>query len=490
MPDPRPSPGARVLRRFGADDRWERPSPPVGRSDVLTAVAVVLFGLVSLELVRSVGVLDKVEAAWWVQWVAVVTGSALLVGRRRWPVLVAGLAAVHMIVVGVTMPMVMGQFTMQVVYFVALMSGVAWARDRRWMLVVVGVIVVVMFAWIALQFAVGNAAQEFLDGTDASRRYGVLPQIPAGVLLTLVINVVYFGGAVVIGQMQWRSARDRAVLERQAATITTQTEELRHRAVTEERLRIARELHDVVAHHVSVIGIQAAAARRVMGRDPRATERALEGIEGSSREAVSSMRGLLGTLREVERPDAVSGPSDRTPQPTLADLPTLVEACTTPARRVSYDLVETPAGSAGRLPVALAHSLHRTVQEALTNVEKHSTAARVSVVVRLEEGPAGFAEVEVVDDGRPRAGTSGSGLGQLGIRERAASHRGTVEVGPRPTGGYRVRVRYPWGTADAAPPVVPPSAPPAAAIETVTAETDETDETAAAAPAGPTGAVR
>ncbi|WP_240917669.1 ATP-binding protein [Phycicoccus sp. HDW14] len=101
------------------------------------------------------------------------------------------------------------------------------------------------------------------------------------------------------------------------------------------------------------------------------------------------------------------------------------------------------------------------MQEALTNVEKHSTATRVSVVVRLDD-VAGFAEVEVVDDGRPRPGSSGSGLGQLGIRERAASHRGTVELGPRPTGGYRVRARYPWREAAVDVPDSPLGLPPEA----------------------------
>ncbi len=448
---PRATPAAaRLAAWFGVGDPWERPRPEVGRTDVLWAATIGVFGLVSLELVRSVGVLRDLSAPWWVEWLAVLTGAALLVARRRWPVTVAALGAAHMVLIGVTMPVVMGQFTLQVVYFLALMSGVAWARDRRWMLVVVGVIVVVMFTWIALQFAVGNAAQSFLDGIRGEERYGLLAPIPGAVLLTVVINAVYFGGAVVIGQLQWRAARDRALLAGQAETISAQTEALRTRAVTEERLRIARELHDVVAHHVSVIGIQAAAARRVMDRDPEGARGALAGIEGSSREAVASMRGLLGTLRDTERPD----PPDaaRTPQPGLTELPALVEACRTPGRRVVLDVVEGRPGAAARLGAPLAHSLHRTVQEALTNVEKHSTATRVSVVVRLQEGPGGYAEVEVVDDGRPRTASSGSGLGQLGIRERAASHRGSVEIGPRPTGGYRVRVRYPWpGGPDPAP---------------------------------------
>ncbi|GGL36110.1 sensor histidine kinase [Phycicoccus endophyticus] len=449
-----PPAATRLAGWFGVGDPWERPRPAVGRADVLTAAVVELIGLVGLELVRSIGneTLQDLPFPWWLQWLAVSSGAALLVGRRRWPVAVAALAAGHMILVGVTMPVVMGQFTLQVVYFVALMSGVAWARDRRWMLVVVGFIVVVMFAWIALQFAVGSALQGLVDDYAGTPRHGVLAPVPAAVLLTVLVNVLYFGGAVVIGGLQWRSARDRALLARQAATISAQTEALRTRAVAEERLRIARELHDVVAHHVSVIGIQAAAARRVMDRDPAATRRALEGIEGSSRAAVSSMRGLLGTLRSSDAPQDGTGPRPRSPQPGLEDLPVLVEACSTPGRRVGYDLVESSPGAAGRCSPPLAHSIHRTVQEALTNVEKHSTATRVSVVVRLEEGR--FAELEVVDDGRPRAGSSGSGLGQLGIRERAALHRGSVEIGPRAGGGYRVRVRYPWPddvAADAAP---------------------------------------
>ncbi|MBM6403412.1 sensor histidine kinase [Phycicoccus sp. CSK15P-2] len=442
------SPGevaGRVGRWFGTDDPWQRPRPEVGRRDVVTAGLVAAFGLDALELVRSAGALEDVTQPWWVQWLAVVTGSVLLVGRRRWPLVVAVAASLHMVVVGVTMPMVMAQATLQVVYFVAIMSGVAWARDRRLMIAVVGMILVVMFTWIALQFAVGSAIQNFLDDEHhAAERYGLLPPVPAAVLLTVLINVVYFGAAVVMGRMQWRGARDRALLVDQAGTIAGQADELRTRAVTEERLRIARELHDVVAHHVSVIGIQAAAARRVMSRDPEAAGRALAGIEGSSREAVSSMRGLLGTLREVEPADAL--PHDRTPQPGLGQLPVLVEAARTPGRRVGFDLVESVPGAADRVAGPLAHSVHRIVQEALTNVEKHSTAATVSVVVRVEEGSPGFVEVEVVDDGRPRSGAPSSGLGQLGIRERAASHRGVVEIGPRTTGGYRVRVRFPWGS--------------------------------------------
>jgi signal transduction histidine kinase len=112
----------------------------------------------------------------------------------------------------------------------------------------------------------------------------------------------------------------------------------------------------------------------------------------------------------------------------------------------SYSLVESTPGAAARLAAPVGLSLYRIAQEALANVARHSTAPAANVTLRVDEGAARpHAEIEILDDGRPRHGTLGSGLGQLGIRERAASHRGEVEIGPRATGGYRVRVRIPLG---------------------------------------------
>jgi len=440
MPSSLASLSARVGAFFGADDPWERPRPPVGRQDVLLAASVAVVGLVSLELVRSVGALDHIDYPWAVQSLAVVTGSALLVGRRRWPLVVAALAATHMLVVGLTMPAVMAQFTLQLVYFVAILSGVSWARDRRLMIGVIGAIVLAMFVWLALQFAIGSAVQDVLDDTGTAGD-GLLGPIPAAIALTLLINMVYFGGAVVGGQASWRNARQKALLAEQTSTIRAQSGTLRRRAVTDERLRIARELHDVVGHHVSVIGIQAAAARRVMDRDPDAAAAALGDIERSSREAVTQMRHLLGTLRDLGEP---CERDDRAPEPGIADLPALAAERTASGLVTAYDVVESSPGAAQHLPAPLGLSLYRVAQEALANTTRHSTARSASVVLRVEDRTASpYAEVEVLDDGRPRGATSGSGLGHLGMRERAAGMRGEVEIGPRPTGGYRVRVRVP-----------------------------------------------
>lgn len=436
-----PRPTARLLDWFGVDDPWERRRPPIGRQDVVLAASVEALSLLALELVRSSGGFSHTDAPVWAQWLAVSSGAVLLLGRRRWPLTVALLAAVHMFVAGVTMPEVMGQLSLQVIYFVALLSGVAWARDRRGMVVVVGMIVLFMFAWITWQFALGSSVQEWLDDEDLSEHIGLFPPIPAAIAITLLINALYFGGAIAGGGVSWRSARARARLEEQAATIAGQVGRLRDQAVVDERLRIARELHDVVAHHVSAMGIQAGAARRVLDRDPDAARTALANVEEASRDAVTQMRRLLGTLREGEQ-----ARESRTTDAGISDLPALVAEVSDAGVDVRLDVVESPTGAAAGIPRALGLAVYRTVQEALTNVRRHSTADTVSVVVRVDEShTTPYAEVEVVDNGRPRHGTSGSGLGQLGIRERAATHEGQVDIGPRVTGGYRVRVRYPLG---------------------------------------------
>jgi signal transduction histidine kinase len=450
VPPARSSAWTRAREFFALDDDWWPGNPPVARRDVLTGLAFEAAGLFSLELARSAGAFDDVDAPWWVIYLVMSAAALALVLRRRYPLSVAVYLSVHLFVAGVTMPQVMGQVALQICYFMGLFSAMAWGRSRRSALLVTGTILVFMLCWVAVQFAIGQSAQSLLDDAGSDDRYGFLPPVPAIVLLIFVINVLYFLGAIVGGQVAWRGARQREALAQQAETIARQATTLQQRAVVDERLRIARELHDVVGHHVSVIGVQAAGARRVLDRDPVAAAESLGAIEESSREAVTQMRSLLGTLREIEvQSDAdPSGAAARTTGPGVADLEELVTSRASDALRTAYDVVEDVPGAAGRLPATVGLALYRTAQEALANVVRHSTASTASVTLRVTEtGPRPFAEVEVLDDGRLRAGTSGTGLGQLGIRERAASHRGQVEIGPRATRGYRVRVRLPLGSA-------------------------------------------
>ncbi|WP_338748840.1 sensor histidine kinase [Janibacter alittae] len=436
----------RVGDFFALDDDWVRPDGGIGRSDVVLTVVSVAVSLFVLELMRSVGSLSQVDGPVWQQVLLTAVPCLFLLPRRRWPLTTAALASAGYLAIGIYVPLMTSLLSTQVVFFLVVFAGVAWARNRRAMVVVYAVILAAMFLWLVWSFAVGRVLRDMAPAPDPGALFSVTV---AAALMAGTINILYFGGAVIGGQMAWRSARQRADLEQQTATIREQAEGLRDNAIIEERLRIARELHDVVAHHVSGIGVQAAAARRVLDTDPEAAKGALGRIEDGSRDAVIQMRGLLGTLRKGEASAAVEGAGvdgsvdaapDFTPQPGLGDLPELVTSRTTSSLTVVHDLVEESDDDLVRVPDAVGHSLYRTAQEALTNVTRHSSARTARVTVRVG---ARSAEVEVTDDGRPRPGTSGTGMGQLGIRERISSHHGTVEMGPRPLGGYRVRARIP-----------------------------------------------
>ncbi|EAQ00851.1 putative two-component system sensor kinase [Janibacter sp. HTCC2649] len=469
MPSARRSLSTRVGEFFAIDDDWERPASPIGRRDWLVGIVLSVAGILFLELARSVVEIHAGGQPLWVQWAAIVSGAMLMVWRRQHPILVGVLAAGHMFIVGVTMPMVMAQLALQTVYFVAIYAAVAYARHRRSALLVVAGITVFMLLWVGWQLALGGGLAEMTEDSVADGADGWFSPNVGAVATTVAVNAFYFVGAILVGQIAWRGARQRARLEEQAQTIARQADSLKRRAVVDERLRIARELHDVVGHHVSVIGIQAAAARRVIDKRPDEAAKALSQIEESSRDAVSQMRSLLGTLRDIQetadvddaaateqvRSKRAKGPAaqpSRSPEPGLTDLPALVAERTANGLTTAYELVETREGAHARVAPPIALTLYRITQEALANITRHSTATTSDVVLRVvEDAPAGaYAEVEVLDNGRARVGTSGTGLGQLGMRERAASHKGTVEIGARPTGGYRVRVRIPLGELDVA----------------------------------------
>jgi signal transduction histidine kinase len=443
----------RLATFFATDDDWEREGS-ITLGDWLVGAVVLGASLVTLELIRGVGTLDSSDAPTWVEWTAVVIGAALLVFRRRFPLTIALLAGLHMFVTGVWLPTVMGLLPMQIIYFVAFFAGAAWARRRRDMVVVMGLITLFMFAWLSWQFAVGSGIDEIREATADAEGSSLIGPVTAYVLLTTMMNLLYFAGAIVGGQVAWRGARQKAELAEQAATIAAQSGQLQRRAVIDERLRIARELHDVVAHHVAVVGVQAAAGRKLLERgrpgDIEGATEALGNVETSAREAVTQMRSLLGTLRDPvgdEETDGsahlVSGSASaevRRPEPRLEDLPALLDEVRENGLRVDYEAV----GPVEELPTPLAHSVYRIVQEALANVRRHSTADRAQVVLRVDRSAASpYAEVEITDNGRPRHGTSGSGLGLLGVRERAAIRKAEVDIGPRAVQGYRVRVRFP-----------------------------------------------
>jgi signal transduction histidine kinase len=247
-----------------------------------------------------------------------------------------------------------------------------------------------------------------------------------------VFPVVLFSGAWFTG----RGIRARAVLTHELRSRTEQLErerrEREREAVAEERARIARELHDVVAHSVSVMVVQAGAARRVLARDPGRSVEALGAVETTGREALAEMRRLLGILR----PPA----TDHAPAPSLSDLATLAERFRAAGLHVELDV----AGEPGPLPAGVDLCAYRVVQEALTNAVKHAGTGRARVAVRWK---ADSVELEVANRRGRRtaaalAGTSG-GHGLLGMRERVALCGGELEAGAADRGRFVVRARLP-----------------------------------------------
>ncbi|GLX96988.1 sensor histidine kinase [Herbidospora sp. NBRC 101105] len=204
-------------------------------------------------------------------------------------------------------------------------------------------------------------------------------------------------------------------------------------ARAEERSRIARELHDVVAHHVSVMTVQAAAARTMLEKDPAVARDALVSIEEMGRTAMAEMRNIVGVLR-------TDGPAERGPQPGMDDLPGLVDQM----REAGLTTQLWLEGETRQLPPGVDLAAYRLVQEALTNSLRHAgPAARAWVTVRHEPSEL---MVHVEDDGRGlvlKRENGGKGHGLVGIKERVALYGGVLRIGPRPGGGFEVRARFP-----------------------------------------------
>ena len=232
-----------------------------------------------------------------------------------------------------------------------------------------------------------------------------------------------------------RARAAHAEAAEQRATWLEQTrEEDARRAIAEERARIARELHDVVAHSVSVMTVQSSAVRRLLAAEQEKERHALLTVEQTGREALAEMRRLVGVLRTDDHEAAA-----RAPQPGLADVRTLVAHAQETGLQVDLRIEGEPV----RLPAGIDLTAYRLVQEGLTNTIKHASAERAEVRVRYATGQV---EVEVVDDGRGANGRGNGGHGLLGMRERVSIYGGDLDVGPRTEGGFRLRARLPVHT--------------------------------------------
>ncbi len=257
-----------------------------------------------------------------------------------------------------------------------------------------------------------------------------------GFLERVLFGIVFFCGSALLAWVLGDSMRYRrgyyAALEDKAARLEAERHAQARVAAAAERARIARELHDVVAHHVSVMVVQADGARYAMRSDPDRAEAALGAISGTGRQALAEMRRLLGVLRSDDERSGLA------PVPGLGALRELLDQARAAGLEVAYTLTGTPR----ELPEGAELAAYRVVQESLTNTRKHAgLAATAAVALRYE--PDGLT-VDVTDNGLGIAGSEGpGGHGLAGMRERIALYGGTVEAGPLPGGGFGVTARLP-----------------------------------------------
>lgn len=334
-----------------------------------------------------------------VGWLLVVVGPLALVFRRRWPVAVLWVTlAATLTPWRATWPT---NLSLIAAFFVAATGS---HRRAAWVAVGAGY---VSSVWLApLAFGHRTASAAFALGL-------------AG----------WLGGLMVAAEVV-RLRREHTETER-----ATRALDVRRRA-SEERLAMARDLHDVIGHNVSLINVQAAVALDLMEQRPEQAREALTAIESASRDVLDELRSVLAALRR----DGDEAP--RAPLPTLDQVGELVED----SRAAGLDVHLTIAGAPRQLPVAVEVAGYRIVQESLTNVLRHAARATTSVVVAY--GAEGL-DIEIIDDGRPgMVSTSprpGSGSGIAGMCERVAALGGRFQAGPRPLGGFSVSAQIPLG---------------------------------------------
>ncbi|HET7181307.1 MAG TPA: histidine kinase [Candidatus Limnocylindrales bacterium] len=298
------------------------------------------------------------------------------------------------------------------------------------------------FARLALALAVLGYVGIWAIGVNLLGRIDELPSLvealagPRGATFAVIFALLVLVWA--IGD-QVRAARERLELElERAASVVREQETTARLGALAERQRIARDLHDVVAHGLSVIIVQADGALYAEAEHPDAPRRALETIASAGRQSLDDMRQILGVLREG--PEAAEGAS----QPELASLPALLEQF----RAAGLDVAYGEDGTVRAVPPAVGLTAYRVVQESLTNVLHHAGITHVDVHVGYRPDGIELDIQNVAGTGTPRPATGGTGLGLVGMRERVNLLGGQLTVGPTPEGGFRVHVEIPTKRAD------------------------------------------
>ncbi|WP_231443764.1 sensor histidine kinase [Brevibacterium zhoupengii] len=391
-----------------------------------------------------------------------------LIWRRRYPSQMAWIQTAVFVIAQVLEIMEPG--VTQIIIFMGVYSVGAWQSNRKAafisrLFLCIGIFVYLIVS-TALQFkAIGDMT---------------VLQFAAASGVSFLINVAFFGGAWLFGNRAWKQRRLFEELSSANAEVRSQERQLTSQALDLERVRIARELHDGIAHHITGVGIHAAAARRSLEKNPDKARESLKTIESSTRETVEELRALVYTLRDKD--DAHTDEHTTKGNPSLGDVPELIDV----ARRSGQQIEIHTIGQPRPLTPITEMSVYRVIQESLTNCRRYA-GSHAEVDVRLRYGTASL-EIEISDSRalgahheEPRSETEmpakqpGLGLGIIGMRERMSALGGRLEAGPKSRGGWLVRAQipYPRNVADPEEPVSDteePAPDTAAMIPTAKAE--------------------
>ena len=431
------------------------------RGDVYLVLTLAAASVIFAALYNTTGYWPF-KAPLWVLCLTSIGVTIPLIWRRRYPNRVAWVQAT--IYVGAQIFWAMEPGVTQITLFMGMYSIGAWQSNRRTAFISRTLLCTGIFIYLfaALIF-------QFNGLSDMS-----VLQIAASFGVNLLTNVAYFGGAWLFGNRAWKQRQLLTKLQAADAEVRSQEKQLTRQALDLERVRIARELHDGIAHHITGVGIHAAAARRSLEKNPDKARESLQTIESSTRETVDELRALVYTLRDTD--DASTTEHVTKGNPSLGDIPELIDASQQSGQQIDV----TTIGEPRPLTPITEMSIYRVIQESLTNCRRHA-GPLAKVEVRLRYG-ASELEIEISDSrtpaaphGQPREEDSvsshphepaGSGLGIVGMRERMNALGGTLTAGPKSRGGWLVRAQtpYPRNVAD------PATAAPAPAPATSTTE--------------------
>jgi signal transduction histidine kinase len=386
--------------------RWAR--DPQALLDVVLAAIVAVLSLADVAASSADESADRATDA--LAYVLVIIGSGSLIWRRRAPLVMLA------VVTAVLVTMYLRDYGafLSVLGLPALYAVAAHEEDRRkaWIAMIASGVLLMLAASVSV-----------LDTEDGFNYFASISMM------------AFLAGAIAAGVIIRNRERIFVDTERRAAAAEADRLAEAERAVAEERSRIAREMHDVVAHSMSVIAVQAAAGREIVHANPDKAAEVFARIEGVGRESLAELRRMLGVLRGTDAANA-----SLSPQPGLGDVPAAVAEST--ASGVATELVID--GPPRPLPPGIELAAYRIVQEALTNVRKHA-GRTATATVRISYRPRELV-VDVTDDGRGAATSlagAGSGQGLIGMRERVEIYGGELASGPRPGGGFTVHAVLP-----------------------------------------------